>query len=111
MWLNRTTVRVAAITETGVDAFHRPTTTKTWENVSGCVVGSPSSDDVTNEMNLTGKRIAYVILIPKGDAHNWENTEVEIGGEVFKTIGAPVRSFANLPNIPCDQRISVERYE
>lgn len=111
MRLNRTTIKIAVLTEAGTDAFHRPITTKVWEEVKGCVVGSPSSDDVTNELNLSGKRIAYVILIPKGDTHTWEGTEVEIGGEVYKTIGKPVRSFADLPRIPCDQRISVERYE
>jgi hypothetical protein len=112
MMLNRTTVTLYNKVEGAVDEFNRPVETDSNPiTVSGCVVGQPTSDDVTNEMNLSGKRISYWIFIPNGDTHTWENSYVVIGSRKYSTIGIPVESFADMKMIPCNRKIAVEVYE
>ena len=109
--LNRTTVTLISKTKTGTDDFNRPIYKETEIAVSGCVVGSPSADDVTTELNLSGKHVLYEILIPNGDMNDWTGREVSISGKRYRTIGTPVEIFGNFPHIPCSKRIAVERFE
>lgn len=111
MVLNKTTIQIKTRTKAGIDALNRPVYAEAWEEVSGCVVGSPDSEDIESEMNLSGKRIAYEILLPKDDAHTWAGASVRIGSKVYRVIGDVKESFLNLPHIPCNKRISVEAYE
>ena len=69
-----------------------------------------SVDDVISELNLSGKRIAYTLAIPKGDTHVWENTEVEFFGRKFCTIGFPTEGIEeNLP-LSWNKKVKVELY-
>ena len=75
------------------------------------LVGEPSAEDVVNEINLSGKRIAYVLAIPKGDTHIWENTEVEFWGMTFKTVGIPTQGIDDNIPLKWNKKVKVERYE
>lgn len=103
-------VKLKVQTQAGVDGFGRPTYEDSWELVDNVLVGEPSAEDVVNELNLSGKRIAYVLAIPKGDTHTWENTEVEFWGMTFKTVGIPTQGIEeNLP-LSWNKKVKVERY-
>lgn len=104
-------VKLKVQTQTGVDGFGRPTYEDSWELVDNVLVGEPSAEDVTNELNLSGKRIAYTIAIPKGDAHDWENTEVEFFGRKFRTIGFPIEGIEDNIPLSWNKKVKVERYE
>ena len=80
------------------------------EAVDDCLVGQPTTDDVTNTLALYGKKAEYVIGIPKGDTHNWVDVEIEFFGARFRTIGYPMTGIqANIP-LRWGQNIKVERY-
>jgi len=98
-------------TQTGVDAFNRPIYTEAAEQVENILVGEPSTDDITTELNLSGKRIAYTLGIPKGDAHTWTNRTVEFWGERFETVGAPTQGIDALVPTPWNKKVKVARYE
>ena len=104
------TVRLKAKTQTGTDDFNRPTYTTEFVDVDNVLVGAPSADDVINEINLSGKRIIYTLAIPKGDTHDWTDTEVEIWGQIFRTSGFPTQGIEE--NIPLDwnMKVQVGRY-
>jgi hypothetical protein len=104
------TVQLAVKTQTGTDPFGVPIYTEEFVDIEDVLVGQPTSDDVLSTLQLTGKHIAYVLGIPKGDTHNWENTEVRILGERFRTIGIPQTGIQE--NIPLrwGANIQVERY-
>lgn len=103
-------VKLKVQMQAGVDGFGRPTYEDSWELVDNVLVGEPSSDDVISELNLSGKRIAYTLAIPKGDTHFWENTEVEFFGRKFRTIGIPIEGIEeNLP-LSWNKKVKVERY-
>ncbi|MBQ0113618.1 MAG: hypothetical protein KBT03_10845 [Bacteroidales bacterium] len=97
--------------ETGIDDFGAVTYETTDVEIKDVVIGSPSFDQSVTEMQLTGKRLAYVLGIPKGDTHNWKDTEVVIRGERFKTYGFPLtQTESNVPG-KWNTQVKVERYE
>lgn len=105
-----TTVQLVVGTVTGYDPFGNPIESEELVNVDDVLVGQPSTDDVTNSIQLYGKRIDYVLGIPKGDNHNWTDAIVYIWGEKFRTIGYPMTGEqANIP-LRWGQNVKVERY-
>lgn len=98
-------------TQTGTDPFGNPIYTETQETVKDCLIGQPSSDDVTSSVELYGKKVAYTIGIPKGDTHDWTDAEVVFFGKRFKTIGFPQEGI--IENIPLrwSKNVKVELYE
>lgn len=104
------TIELGVKTETGVDPFGAPVYETTYIEVEDVLVGQPSGDDLTTTLELTGKRIAYVLGIPKGDDHIWTDTTVRFFGKTFKTIGYPETGIQE--NIPLrwGQNVKVEAY-
>lgn len=99
--------------QTGVDPFNNPVydyfaSSVTVDNV---LIGEPTPEERTNELNLTGKMIAYTLGIPKGDAHEWEDQIVEFFGKRFHTYGMTVEGIES--NIPLywHKKVKCERYE
>lgn len=104
-------VKLSVRTQTGIDDFNRPTYEVSQEVVENVLVGEPSAEDVVNELNLSGKRIAYTLAIPKGDTHIWEDTEVEFWGMTFKTVGIPTQGIDDNIPLQWNKKVKVERYE
>ncbi len=101
-------------TQAGVDELKAPVYTETQVAVENVLVGQPTSEDAATAWNLYGKRIAYTLAIPKGDAHNWTDTTVTLPAPfqgVYKTVGFPTAWIEE--NIPLDwnMKVQVERYE
>lgn len=104
-------VKLSVRTQKGIDGFNRPTDEVSQEVVENVLVGEPSAEDVVNELNLSGKRIAYTLAIPKGDTHVWEDTEVEFWGMKFKTVGIPTQGIDDNIPLQWNKKVKVERYE
>ncbi len=111
MGLNQTTIQIKTKVQTGTDELNRPIYEETWEEISGCVVGSPTSEDIESEMNLSGKRIAYEVFLPNDDSHTWSGASVMIKDKEYRVIGDVRESFVSFSHIPCNKLISVESYE
>lgn len=105
-----TTIQLVVETITDYDPFGAPKVTEELVDVQDVLVGRPSTDDITNTIQLYGKKIEYVLGIPKGDTHNWTDATVYIWGEKFRTIGYPQTGIQD--NIPLrwGQNVKVERY-
>ena len=104
------TVQLAVKTEGAPDPFGMSTETEELIDVPGCLVGQPSTDDIAQIMEMYGKKIAYVVGVPKGDEHSWVDTDVIIWGERFRTIGYPETGIqGNIP-LKWGQNVKVERY-
>ena len=105
-----TTVQLVVGTVTGYDPLGNPIETEELVNIDDVLVGQPSTDDITSTIQLYGKRIDYVLGIPKGDTHNWTDATVYIRGEKFRTIGYPMTGEqANIP-LRWGKNVKVERY-
>ena len=96
--------------QTGVDGFNRPIYEEVPITVDNVLIGIPSAQEVIDALNLTGKRAAYTLGIPKGDTHVWTDRKVEFFGEVFRTIAYPVRGQDELVPLYWSQNVMVERY-
>lgn len=98
-------------TQTGTDPLGAPIYTQTAETVQNVLVGEPTADDLINELQLYGKRLAYTLAIPKGDTHNWDDTEVEFFGRKFRTYGTTVQGIEHLVPLSWNKKVKVEAYE
>lgn len=104
------TVLLHVKTQTSTDAFGAPVFTDSIIQVENVLIGEPSSDQIVQELNLYGKRLAYVLAIPKGDTNTWTDTEVEFFGEKFKTYGEPTQGIESLIPLSWNKKVKVERY-
>lgn len=64
-------------TQTGTDPFGAPVYAETPVTVENVLVGEPSSEEILAATDLYGKRIRYMLGIPKGDAHDWTDSRIE----------------------------------
>ena len=105
-----TDIQLAVNTIEGYDEFGAPIVREDFELIPDCLVGQPTSQDIIDSLNLYGKKLVYVVGIPKGDTHDWENREVIIWGERYKTFGYTMTGIQE--NIPLrwGANVKVERY-
>lgn len=106
-------VRITLIekVEVGKDPFGNAIFDYKEINVDNVLVSPASTDDITNQLNLTGKRAIYTLGIPKGDKNNWEDREVVIFGKRYKTFGAVLEGIENLIPLNWNKKVMVENYE
>lgn len=110
------TVTLTKKTQTGTDAFGAPVFTEEQITVKNVLVGEPSTDDITTSTDLYGKRIDYMLGIPKGDANNWEDTKVSWTDAYGRTIncmtfGFPITGVAELVPTPWHMKVRCMRVE
>lgn len=108
--LHGITIQLVEKTQTGVDGFNRPIYSETEVDVEDVLVGQPTSDEIVDTLNLTGKKLAYTLAIPKGDAHKWTDTKVRFFGEIFQTIGEPTQGIEDMIPLRWNKKVRVERY-
>ena len=96
--------------QTGTDAFNHPVYTETAAQVDNVLIGEPSTQEIVDTLNLTGKKLAYTLAIPKGDANIWTDRTVEFFGEKFRTIGEPTQGIGSLIPLAWNKKVKVERY-
>ncbi len=105
------TVTLWERTQTGTDAFNDPVYALTSANVDNVLVGQPTTEEITSSTDLYGKKIEYMLGIPKGDTHDWTDTAVEFFGRTYRTFGDVIEGIeANVPT-PWHKKVRVCRYE
>lgn len=98
-------------TPAGVDEFNRQQYDEAPVTVENVLIGEPTTEERVSTLDITGRRVAYVLAIPKGDAHAWENCRVDFFGEHFRVIGMPTQGIeANIP-LSWNKKVRVERIE
>lgn len=105
------TVLLTVKTQAGTDDFNKPIYTETTEEVSNVLIGEPKTEDIINDIQLYGKRLAYTLAIPKGDTHNWVDTKVQFFGQTFRTYGEPTQGIDKLIPLSWNKKVKVELYE
>ena len=109
------TVMLYSKVQSGVDGFGRPIYTETAEAVDDVIVAQPSAQEVVDTLNLTGKRAAYTLGIPKGDTHVWTDRRVELPDDFpagkYRTFGYPAIGQEELVPLQWGKNVMVEKYE
>ncbi len=94
----------------GTDEMHAPVFHETPVVVENVLITPLSSQEVTDTLNLYGKRAEYTLYIPKGDAHHWEDSRVSFFGQDFYTVGFAQQYIeSNVPG-PWNKTIKAARY-
>lgn len=95
---------------TGKDPFGGDVYEENQIVVNDVIIGTPSTDDMISDLSLYGKKLNFVLGIPKGDTNNWEDKTVIIRGEKYKTYGFPLTQTEE--NVPTrwNTQVKVERY-
>ena len=105
------TVTLHVKTQTGVDGMNNPVYSVSKVQVANVLVGEPTTDEIDSSISLYGKKIQYMLGLPKGDTHVWTDTVVEIFGEEFRTFGDTIQGIeANVPT-PWHKKVRVMRCE
>lgn len=105
------TVHLIQKQQTGVDPFGAPIYADVEVPVDNVLVSPTMSDDVVNQLNLTGRKAVYTLAIPKGDTHEWENQVVSFFGERWRVFGIPTQGIEDLIPLDWNKKVMVERYE
>lgn len=96
--------------ETGKDPFGNPVYEEKPITVENVLVSPTSTDDMVNQLNITGKKAVYTLGIPKGDTHDWEDKEVEFFGQRFRTFGFTTQGIEGMIPLDWNKKVMVERY-
>lgn len=104
------TVTLYEKTVTGTDAFNATVYSEAPVKVDNVLVSPASSEDLTGEEQLEGKKEICVIHIPKENANNWENSRVEFRGQKWKTFGFVQQYITGNVPMDWDKQIKAERY-
>lgn len=95
----------------GTDPFGAAIYEEAEIEVENVIIGSPSTDDAISDLNIYGKRLLFVLGIPKGDTNDWKDKTVVIRGQKFRTYGFPLtQTEANVPG-RWNTQVKVEAYE
>ena len=104
------TVTLYEKTPSGTDAFGKQLWTETPARVANVIVAPASSEAIINELNLSGKRIAYELYIPKGDTHTWNDCRVNFFGQDWHCYDFPEEWMNAMVPLGWNRRVKVERY-
>lgn len=98
-------------TQTGVDGFKEPVYTETSTIVENVLVTPADASAVTDELQLSGRHLAYELSIPKGDSHTWDGCIVEFFGKKWRVFGGVQEYIEALVPLDWNRKVKVERYE
>lgn len=109
------TVRLHEKVLTGTDPFGAPVTEEVPVEVPNVLIGEPSTAELLSSTSVYGKQTQYVLGIPKGDVHDWEDRHVSWtdshGREVHaKTFGHMIAGAPGMVPGPWDAKMRCEIY-
>lgn len=104
------TVTLIDNVETGKDPFGNPIYEDKEIEVNNVLVSPTSSDDIVNQLTLTGKKAIYTLAIPKEDTHDWEDKKVRFFGKTWRTFGEPLEGIEELIPLDWNKKVTVEYY-
>ena len=105
------TVTLVSKIETGKDPFGEPVFTESEIEVDNVLISPTTSDDIVNQLTISGKKAVYTLAIPKGDTNTWEDQEVRFFGERWRVFGIPMQGIDHLIPLAWNKKVTVERYD
>lgn len=97
--------------EIGKDHFGSPIYEEEEIEVDNVLVSPVSTEDIINTLELEGKRVEYIIAIPKENTNVWEDRKVRFFGKTFKVFGTAMEGIEHLIPLDWNKKYKVEIYE
>lgn len=104
------TVNLMVRVKVGEDGFKQPIYTYKPVPVSNVLVRPSDSQEVTDSINLYGKKAVYTLAIPKGDTNNWENQRIEFFGKTWQSFGFSTEGIEHLMPLDWNKKVMVAIY-
>lgn len=111
MTIKGITVTLVNKIETGKDPFGEPVFEEAEIEVDNVLISPTTSDDIVNQLTISGKKAVYTLAIPKGDTNTWEDQEVRFFGERWRVFGIPMQGIDHLIPLAWNKKVTVERYD
>ena len=110
------TVTLYVKEKTGTDPFGAPAFTETPVAVENVLVGEPTSEEILAATDLYGKRIRWMLGIPKGDTHDWQDVRIDwtdASGTThcLRSFGFPIMGIEALVPTAWHKKVRVEEIE
>lgn len=105
------TVTLISKNEVGKDPLGAPIYEDVEIEVENVLVSPTSTDDIVNQLTLTGKKAVYTLAIPKGDTNTWEDQEVRFFGKRWRVFGTELQGIEDMIPLDWNKKVMVERYE
>lgn len=96
--------------QVGKDPFNNLIYENKEVTIENVLVAPTLSDDIINQLNLTGKKAVYTLAIPKDDDHVWEDKEVIFFGKRWRVFGEVLQGVDDLIPLGWNKKVMVERY-
>lgn len=105
------TVTLYEKTQVGLDPANVPVYEEIPVRVENVLVAPETTLELTSEVDLRGGEADYILGIPKGDAHVWDDSRIEFFGQTFRSFGVPIQGIDE--NIPLgwNKKVKVKRIE
>ena len=105
------TVTLYEKTQVGLDPANVPVYKEIPVQVENVLVAPETTIQITSEVDLRGGEADYILGIPKGDTHVWDDSRVEFFGQTFKTFGVPTQGIDELIPLGWNMKVKVKRIE
>ena len=97
--------------ETSKDPMGNPVYEDLEIEVDNVLVSPTSTEDITSNLEIEGKKAVYTLAIPKGNANVWENKEVRFFNQKWKVFGKTTQGIEHLIPLDWNKKVMVESYE
>ena len=109
MLIHGITVKLYNKVQSGTDALNHPVYTFTETDVENVLIEPLSAQEISDALDLTGRKAVYRLCLPKGDDHDWRDKTVEFFGKKFRTIGDEQEWIEDMVPLAWNKKIMVER--
>lgn len=94
--------------QTGTDPFNRPIYQEAETVVDNVLVTPATETEITDTLNITGRKAVYTLGIPKGNTNDWTDKKVSFFGQTFRTIGSPVEGIEEMIPLDWNKKVRCE---
>lgn len=94
--------------QSDVDELNRPIYTEELEHIDNVLVAPASESEITDTLNLYGRKAIYTLALPKGDSHIWTGKQVEFFGRRWNVIGDCIEGIEDLIPLDWNRKVRVE---
>lgn len=79
--------------------------------VNNVLVQPLTEQEITDTLNLTGRKAVYRLCLPKGDTHEWSDAYVSFFGKQWHVIGDVMEYIEDMVPLSWNKQIRVERID
>lgn len=91
-----------------LDAYNHPSWVEHQEVVDNVLIGEPTQTEVENGFDVKHEQARYMLAIPKGDTHDWQDAEVLFWGRRWRQVGRVIQGMEHLIPLDWNKKIMVE---